>query len=352
MELAGLHSMTGHASMHGPGRNPWNCRRWSGGSSSGSAAAVAAGLVPYALASETGGSIGTPSSLCGVTGLRPTYGLVSRHGAMPLSWTLDKIGVIARTARYCGLVLDAIAGPDRRDPSSARRRFLYRDGDGGSAPLRSHRIGVAGSDLTSAAVPAIRPALRGAISTFTDAGAAVVEVALPPHPYREVIAMVIGAESAAAWGDWIERGDFRGIADPGTPGALIASLDITARDYLDAMRIRRRIVLDMAALFDSVDVLVSYSVPWPAPDVDVPFPAVVAKGGMTQLIAASNLAGLPAIFLPVGFTAAGLPVGIQVVGPPFSERRLIAIGEAFQSITDWHTYRPPVPARLRTSRGP
>src|SRR3989475_12744614 len=127
------------ASLQGPGRNPWNTGRWSGGSSSGSGAAVAAGLVPWAIGSETSGSIGTPAAFCGVTGLRPTYGLVSRHGAMALSWTLDKLGPMARTAHDCGLVLAAIAGRDPADPSSLERGFRYPVSGG---PRRRWRIAV------------------------------------------------------------------------------------------------------------------------------------------------------------------------------------------------------------------
>ncbi len=172
------------ASLQGPGLNPWNKQYWSGGSSSGSGAAVAAGLVPYALGSETSGSIMTPACFCGISGLRPTYGLVSRHGAMPLSWTLDKIGVLARSAEDCGLVLRAIAGGDDSDPGSAHKSFYY-------APqfyqkLSDLKLGYAEIDFAEWPDEPLRPAFANALSVVKSIGSQMVEAKLPDFPYGPV----------------------------------------------------------------------------------------------------------------------------------------------------------------------
>ncbi|MBV8731517.1 MAG: amidase, partial [Acidobacteriia bacterium] len=177
------------ASLQGPGLNPWDPTRWSGGSSSGPAAAVAAGLVPFALGTETSGSIVTPASYCGVTGLRPTYGLVSRYGAMPLSWTLDKIGPLARSAEDCGLILQTIAGKDGKDPASARKSFYYTPQY--AIALSELRLGYAPVDFTEWAEPAARAPFAAALQVLKDTGLKLVETKLPDFPYDPVISTVI-----------------------------------------------------------------------------------------------------------------------------------------------------------------
>src|SRR5437764_453919 len=169
------------ASLTGPGLNPWDRTRWSGGSSSGPAAAVAAGLVPFAIGSETSGSIVTPASFCGVTALRPTYGLVSRHGAMALSWTLDKVGPFGRSAEDCGLILQVIAGKDAKDPGSAGKGFYYTPQY--ARPLKDMKVGFAPSDFAEWAEPNTRPAFNAAIDALKVGGAQLVETKLPDFPY-------------------------------------------------------------------------------------------------------------------------------------------------------------------------
>src|SRR3954447_2108367 len=169
------------ASFTGPGLNPWDRTRWSGGSSSGSGAAVAAGLVPFAIGSETSGSIVTPASYCGVTALRPTYGLVSRYGAMALSWTLDKLGPFARSAEDCGVILQAIAGKDAKDPGSAGKSFYYTPQY--ARPLNELRVGYAPADFAEWVEPATRPAFDAAIAVLKAAGVQLVETKLPDYPY-------------------------------------------------------------------------------------------------------------------------------------------------------------------------
>src|SRR5574340_175499 len=331
------------ASLTGPGLNPWDTTRWSGGSSSGSGAAVAAGLVPSALGSETSGSIVTPAAFCGVTALRPTYGLVSRYGAMPLSWTLDKIGPFCRSAEDCGLVLQVISGGDRKDPGSAGKSFYYTPQY--ARKTSELRVGYAPVDFQEWADPAARPAFEQALKVVTDAGVKLVETKLPDFPYGPVIGAIISAEGSSVFEQLIASGKVEELADKKQIAGLKAGLDIPARDYLKAMRIRRLMQNEIRKLFADVDVLLTAARLGPAPKAaepldargpDRPRPKVP---GLTPLIPAANLAGLPALVLPCGF-AGNLPVAIQLVGLPFSENTLLAVGREFQSRTDWHRKRP------------
>ena len=331
------------ASLQGPGLNPWDLTRWAGGSSSGPASAVAAGLVPFALGSETSGSIITPAAFCGVTGLRPTYGLVSRFGAMPLSWTLDKIGPICRTAEDCGLVLHVISGGDSNDPGSAGKGFYYAP-EFAKKPAEM-KVGFAAVD-SEWADPETRPALEAAMKVLRDTGANLVEVKLPDYPWGALIGTVIGAEAASVFESLITSEQVHELADPSQIENLKAALAITSTQYLKAMRIRALIKKSFRELFDQVDLLVAPSRYAVAPKVSEPLDAAgpnrpqPATPGLRSLIPAANLAGLPGISFPCGF-ASGLPVGLQLVGPPFRENPLLALASEFQRRTDWHKRRPP-----------
>jgi aspartyl-tRNA(Asn)/glutamyl-tRNA(Gln) amidotransferase subunit A len=345
VELAGGPSYRyARASLSGPGLNPWDPTRWSGGSSSGSAIAVAAGLVTYALGSETSGSILTPSAFCGVTGLRPTYGLVSRQGAMALSWTLDKIGPICRSAEDCGLVLEAIAGHDSGDPASAGKSFYYTPEY--SRALSDTRVGFAPGDFNESVDPAARPDFAAALATLRSLGVRTAEVKLPEFPYAAVISTIISAEGSAVFEPLIQSGKVDELADERQIAGLRAGLEIPAKDYLKAMRIRSLIQQAFRGLLSDVDVLLAPSRLTPAPKVTDPLDRRAATAtppanpGLTALIPAGNLAGLPALSLPCGF-ANGMPMAIQLVGRPFSENMLLALGKAFQDRTNWHKRRPP-----------
>jgi aspartyl-tRNA(Asn)/glutamyl-tRNA(Gln) amidotransferase subunit A len=328
------------ASLFGPGLNPWDRSRWSGGSSSGSATAVAAGLVPFALGSETSGSIVTPASYCGVTGLRPTYGLVSRHGAMALSWTLDKIGPLARTAEDCGVILQAIAGKDPKDPGSAGKSFYYTPQY--ARPMKELRIGFAPIDFTDRADAVTRPAFAAALASFRETGAQLIETKLPAFPYGPALSTILNAEQASIFEPLIASGKVNELADPAQIAGLKASLDVAAKDYLKAMRLRRLIQEAFATLFAGVDALVTTGRSGVASPISQPIDAApAAPGGFNGIIQAGNLAGLPAVVFPCGF-ADNLPIALQIVGPPFSENTLLAIAREFQSRTDWHKRRPPV----------
>ncbi|HEY6959890.1 MAG TPA: amidase [Candidatus Limnocylindria bacterium] len=337
------------ASLQGPGRNPWNVEHWSGGSSSGSAAAVAGGVVPFALGSETSGSIGTPSAYCGVTGVRPTYGLVSRHGAMALSWTLDKIGPMARTADDASLVLEAIAGPDANDATSSGKRFRPLDARSARSALRRVRIAFAEEDVADHASPEARRALEKGIAEFRRLFPGFVRATLPELPYGPMVGTVYGAEGSTIFAELIEGDRFEELVDARQKAGLRANLDILARDYLQAMRLRQKVIDGFRQIFTQADVILSVgraitSTPiaqaLDSPPTTASNPPQTKRPGNLALIPAGNLAGVPAIFFPCGFGTNGLPVGLQLVGPAFSEPLLLALASAYQRETDHHTKRP------------
>jgi aspartyl-tRNA(Asn)/glutamyl-tRNA(Gln) amidotransferase subunit A len=333
------------ASLQGPCFNPWNKMYWAGGSSSGSGAAVSAGLVPYALGSETSGSILTPASYCGVTGLRPTYGLVSRRGAMALSWTLDKLGVLARCADDCGWVLHGMAGKDSDDPGSAGKSFYY-------SPqyyqrLDNLKVGYAEIDFAEWPDEPLRPAFQNTLAIFKSIKTQMVEATLPDFPYGPVIGTIIDSEAASIFEQFIKSGHVNQLADAKQIAGLKAALNYSAIDYLKAMRIRSQIQTAFRQLFVTVDVLIAPTHFSPPDRADQPFdenePKRPDRRGLGKgLVQASNLCGFPAITIPCGFVN-GLPIAMQIVGPPFSENQIIALAHEFQNRTNFHKQRPPVP---------
>ncbi len=347
VELAGAGGYSSaSASLQGPGLNPWNKLYWSGGSSSGSGAAVAAGLVPFALGSETSGSILTPACFCGVSGLRPTYGLVSRHGAMPLSWTLDKIGILARSADDCGLILPAIAGGDDADSGSAHKSFHY-------VPqyhenVQDLKVGYAEIDFSEWPDEPLRPAFANCLSAVKSIGSQMVETRLPDYPYGPVIGAIIDCDGASVFEQLIRSGTVDQLADQSQIDGLKASLTYAAVDYLKAMRVRSQIRASFRDLFDGLDLLVAptrFSLPDRAdrPFDETPPKRPDVKGVGAGLVQAGNLCGLPAITVPCGFVN-GLPIGLTIVGPPFLENRIITFAHEFQNRTDFHKQHPQVPA--------
>ncbi|MBS1823807.1 MAG: amidase [Acidobacteria bacterium] len=325
------------ASLHGPGMNPWDRTRWSGGSSSGSGAAVAAGLVPFAIGSETSGSILTPAAYCGVTGLRPTYGLVPRTGCMALSWTLDKIGPMARTAEDCALVLQAIAGGDAEDPGSSGKRFYYAPQF--ATPLKDLRVGYNPADFTDGVTEETRPAFAQALDAVKKLGVQLVEMKLPDYPYGPMVSTIISAEMGSIFEELVESGKVDELADRRQIAGIKTSQEVLAKDYLRAMRLRRLVQQDFARLFyEQADVFLSPSRNGIATKLSEPLDRPGPQG--SPIIPAGNLAGLPALSLPCGFVN-GMPIGIALVGAAYSENKLLAVGNEFQKLTDWHKRRPP-----------
>lgn len=325
------------ASFTGPGLTPWNTAFWSGGSSSGPGAAVAAGLVPYAIGSETSGSILTPASFCGVTGFRPTYGLVSRHGAMALCWTLDKLGPMARGADDAALVLAAMSGPDPLDDSCTGRTFAW----GGPAKhARTWRVAVP-KGCTEKVQPAVRENFEAALAKMADRFAVTRDVEWPDLPWGPAVGTIVGAEGASAFRELLESGEVAKLRCPADRTGGYSALLTPAVDYLHAMRLRRPMRAAMNRLFASYDVVATptrATVSYPADKnfVDV-YPGV---SGGPPVIPAGNLTGLPALAMPDGFGENGLPTSIAFMGPAFSERVLAEIGTLYQQRSDWHLKRP------------
>jgi aspartyl-tRNA(Asn)/glutamyl-tRNA(Gln) amidotransferase subunit A len=326
------------ASFTGPGLTPWNTAFWSGGSSSGPGAAVAAGLVPFAIGSETSGSILTPAAFCGVTGLRPTYGLVSRHGAMALCWTLDKLGPMTRGADDAALVLAAMAGPDPLDDSCTGRTFAWSSPP--AKPKGKWKVAVP-KGCVEKVQPEVRENFEKALEAMADAFVVTRDVEWPDLPWGPSVGTIVNCEGASAFRDMLESGAASKLRCPADRMGGYSSLLTPAVDYLHAMRVRRPMRAAMTRLFQSFDVIATptrATVSYPADKnfADV-YPGI---SGGPAVIAAGNLTGLPALALPNGFGENGLPTSIAFLGPAFSERRLAEIGCLFQQRTDWHTKKP------------
>jgi len=327
------------ASFTGPGRTPWNTEFWSGGSSSGPGAATAAGLVGFAIGSETSGSIVTPAAFSGVTGLRPTYGRVSRHGAMALCWTLDKLGPMCRSAEDCGLVMAVISGKDSKDATSVARPF--RPAPAGARRKR-FRIGVIKGSFEKTQ-PEVRKNFEDSLEVLGSFCDVVPDVEFPDFPFGPAVGTIVSAEGASAFRDLIESGRAKELKVPNDRwGGYAASMTL-AVDYIQAMRLRAPMKKALDALYAKFDALVSPSratVSYPiGPDFDKVYPGI---GGGPGVIPAGNLAGQPALSVPNGFGENGLPTAFQLTGRAFSDEKLVAIGTAVQERTEWHRRRPAV----------
>jgi len=337
VELAGgMGYRQPNAAFTGPGISPWgNGMAWSGGSSSGSGSAVGAGLVPFAIGSETWGSILGPANNCGVSGLRPTYGRVSRYGAMALCWTLDKLGPLCLNADDCGLVLEAIAGHDSNDPTTSRQKYQYDAGDGNS---RKFRIGVI-RDVTEGTDEAVRKNFLESLKSLEDI-ATIEEINLPELPYEAVTRTILFAEASSAFEDFIDSGKNMQLTAPEDRFGGYAGLTILAKDYIRALRIRGMIAKIVDQAFEDFDVLVGPSRPSVAPSIEGEFRSVIRAGAKDLMGAIGNGVGLPAISVPNGFSDAGLPTGIQFMGRAYAENTVLQIASSYQSLTKWHEYHP------------
>jgi Asp-tRNA(Asn)/Glu-tRNA(Gln) amidotransferase A subunit family amidase len=338
VELAGgMGYNQANASFSGPGKTPWNPGYWSGGSSSGPGAAVAAGLVPFAIGSETSGSILTPASYCGVTGLRPTYGLVSRHGAMALAWTMDKLGPLGRSAEDCGIVLHAIAGKDAKDPSSVDRGFRMP-----ALSARRLKIGIPkGADKDIQAEVAAN--FRAALKVVADKIDVVEDVELPDLPYGAVAGMIIAAEGASAFDDLLKDGRLSQLTAPEDRTGGYPALAVSAPDYIRALRVRRPMQKALDGFLKQFDALAVPTRTTVATPLDKSFrdgwPGV---SGGANVIGPTNVVGIPGVSVPNGFGVQGLPTGLSFTARAFDEATLVALGRLYQSRTDWHTRRPQI----------
>ena len=337
VEIAGgLGYRQANASFSGPGLNPWDKKRWAGGSSTGPGSAVGGGLVPFAIGSETWGSIMTPAAFCGVAGLRPTYGRISRHGAMALSWTMDKLGPMCRTADCCGLVLNAIAGADPLDPSADARAYRYPDP---SADKKTFKLAML-KDVATPTQPEVRKNFEASLEVLKTF-ATVEEIELPSLPWTEVASVILNSEAAAAFEDLITTGDIFEMTAPEDHWGLHSQMVIPAKDYINALRIRPKLQRTLDEVLAGFDAIVSPTLATVAYPNDIDWPEYRGSHRMGADIGGpGNVCGVPALSIPNGFGEGGLPTGLQFVGRAFDENRLLAIAHRYQQVTDWHRRRP------------
>jgi aspartyl-tRNA(Asn)/glutamyl-tRNA(Gln) amidotransferase subunit A len=320
------------ASLTGPCKNPWNPAYWTCGSSSGSGAIVSAGLAAFAIGTETWGSIICPSAFCGISGLRPTYGMVSRHGAMALSYTMDKIGPMCRSAEDCATVFDAISGYDPNDIGSIPERDYVRAGQ-----AKALKVGWLTNQWKSPA-PAVEQAARSAADMLKKQGLTVIDIALPEGPWEAAAGTVISAEGASAFDELISSGGVAHLTDPLGKIAGYVSQFIQAPDFVRAMRIRAVAQKKMVEVFKQADVLMSASQPVLASPIEANLETDLSFADPIGGI--GNLVGLPAISVPCGFAEHGLPTGVQFIGKPMAEENVVRVASLFQASTDWHRRHP------------
>ena len=341
IELAGgLGYMFASASLQGEGKNPWDTTCWTCGSSSGSGAIVAAGLAAFAIGTETWGSIVCPSAFCGVSGLRPTFGRVSRYGAMALAYSMDKIGPMARSAEDCTRIFSAIAGHDALDLDTLpidKAAFTYSP----AAELKSRPLKIGW--LTNAwkesdYEPSVAKVVDGAHRVLQKRFPGTKDAALPTGPWEEAANTILQCEVASAFASLIDSGRVRELTDPlGQVGGYV-SQTISGADYTTALRVREILQQTMRTLFESYDVLVAASQPIPATQLSLNL--FTGMSFADPLGGIGNLCGLPAISVPCGFNAKKLPVGIQFVGRAGDDAAVLQAGRAFQQVTDWHRKHP------------
>ena len=336
---------TGENPDYGHMHNPWNPELITGGSSGGSGSAAAAGQCPITMGSDTGGSVRIPAALCGIVGLKPTYGLVSRHGLTPLSWCLDHAGPMVRTVEDAALTLNAIAGYDPKDVASAQVEVPdYTTALTGEA--RGLRVGVPKEYFEAPLDPQVAQAVKSAITLLEGLGATVTEVSFPMFSLSQAISgAILMAEAAANYRDLLAReGD---KLYPPVRLRLEAGLFITATDYLRAQQARAQFNRQARQLLQQVDLLAGPTVPVTAPklletQVQTGEQWVGTTSALTQYNRPYNLTGFPAISIPCGFSDTGMPIGLQLAGRPFDELTVLRAAHAYEQATDWHKRRPPV----------
>ncbi|RMF88185.1 MAG: amidase, partial [Nitrospinota bacterium] len=328
---------TTSANVHyGPVRNPWNLEYHPGGSSGGSAAAVAAGLADGALGSDTGASIRQPAACCGIVGLKPTFGLVSKFGGLPLSWSMDHAGPMTRTVIDAALLLQVLAGYDPRDPGSVRRPVpeYTRHIDQG---IRGYKIGIARDYFFEGCDPEVVDCVEQSLETFRQLGATVEEIPLPDMRVARAAGTVILFSEATAY----HAGHLRRRPEAFSPEvkALIEMGGFfTAVHYVQAQRLRRYLTQETLKALAPYQAMVMPTSPVPATPIEPDPPGHASLRPRNTL--PFDLISLPAISLPCGFTRAGLPVGLQIVGKPFAEAEVLRIAYAYEQATPWHEKHP------------
>ncbi|HEY2459460.1 MAG TPA: amidase [Candidatus Acidoferrum sp.] len=341
IELAGgMGYRFASASLQNAAKNPWDTNCWTCGSSSGSGAIVVAGLAAFAIGTETWGSILCPSAFCGVSGLRPTYGRVSRYGAMALAPSMDKIGPLARSAEDCARVFAGIAGHDPKDRGTLpvdKGAFTFSP----SLELKSRQLRLGW--LTNAwkkIDPSVAKAISGADAVLKKHFASVKNAALPEGPFEDAGNVIVAVEGSSSFRPLIRSGRVSELADPLGQIAGYVNEQISGADYLQALRVREILQKKMADLFDSFDVLVTATQPIPATPLDTNLETALSYPDPVGGI--GNLCGLPAMSVPCGFTDKNLPVGLQFLARAGDDVAVIQAARTYQAYTDWHRRHPKV----------
>ena len=336
---------TGENPDYGHMHNPWDPERVSGGSSGGSGSAAAAGQCTITTGSDTGGSIRIPAALCGIVGLKPTYGRVSRHGLTPLAWSMDHPGPMVRTVEDAAITMNVIAGHDPNDVASANLPVPdYTAALTGE--IRGLRVGVPRQYMEAPLDPEVRQAVNSALEQMETMGAEVVEVEFPEFNDAAAISTtMLMAEATACFRDLLASDGSR-LYEP-VRLRLEAGLFISAADYLRAQQ--GRAVFDRAArrLLEDVDLLAGPTEPVTAPQllqqqVLAGEQEIGTVAALTQYTRPYNITGFPAISVPCGFSTGGMPIGLQLAGRPFDEETVLRAAHAYEQSTDWHSKRPPV----------
>lgn len=334
--------------------NPWKLDRTSFGSSSGTVVATVAGLIGFGIGTETGGSIVYPASAVGATGLRPTYGRVSRSGCMALSWSLDKIGPVGRCAEDCGIILEAIAGRDPKDPSTGDKPFRFNR-DAGS--MRGRKIGVHRAEFDLVKSETNQRAFTQSLDVLAQLGAELEDFSMPPRPIGALFSIIVATEAGAS---------FKHLFDDRRIGGMfrynwlrragwMAGRMAPAGDYLQAQRIRQILIEEADETLSKYDVIVAPTWPngaalkevedgWPIPAHPELEPDS-SMGTVPRANSMANMAGLPGIAVPCGFDHEGMPLSLHVIGSAWDEQKVLDIAMAYQKETDWHLRRPPYPFR-------
>jgi aspartyl-tRNA(Asn)/glutamyl-tRNA(Gln) amidotransferase subunit A len=328
----------------GPSRNPWNPDHVPGGSSGGSAIAVATGMCLGATGSDTGGSIRHPSAFCGVTGLKPTYGLVSRGGVLALSWSLDHAGPIARSVDDVAFLLQVMAGFDEQDPGSVDVPIPnYIEGI--QQLPENIRIGVPREYFLDLLDAEVRTAFEVALDVFRNLGCSIAEVSIPHLRYALGAEVAIISSEASCYHKDMMRQRAADVS-PNVRKELDAGMVLLATDYLLGQRVRRLISEEVEAAFQSVEIIATPTIPIMAPcigqlKVNIAETTVSVLDAIWRNTYPTNLTGSPSLCLPCGFSETGLPISLQLVGRNFDELNLLQVGRWFQSETDWHRRTPP-----------
>ncbi|HEY6347768.1 MAG TPA: amidase [Candidatus Angelobacter sp.] len=336
IELAGgLGYRYASASASGSAKNPWNEGFWTCGSSSGSAAIVGAGLATFALGTETWGSILCPSGFVGLSGLRPTFGRVSRYGAMALAYSMDHIGPMCHSADDCDLVLKIISGYDPLDAGSLAQGARYT---GAAAPAKPLRVGWMVNQWKELSPEVSKNAIAAREVLQKSSLLKVSNISLPEGPWEIAAGVIVAVEGAAAFSELIQSGKVADLNDPlGRIGGYMNEA-ISASDHMTAERVRRILQKKMAELFTQVDVLVAPTLPVTASRLDANLDEALTFADPIGGI--GNICGLPAISVPCGFDHLGLPTGIQFIGRPLDDAQVVQAARIFQAETDWHKRHP------------